>query len=224
MVPTTRSSLPAQADPAANRAVIDRLENELAALREADALRVLGIDASADDAAIRRAYLVTSKRYHPHTFARYHSPEIRKLATEAYVLVQRAYAQLSNSPRMPAHEAGAGRSLRAARYEDDVAVTEAVRLMELHQYPEAIRLLVAVLNTDPDKLVARLWLNLAGARHARELGETHIAAECYRAVLALQPDHPEAKQQLSLLPPPRRSAPQLTPGASLIGRLIGKKR
>ena len=112
-------------------------------------------------------------------------------------------------------------SQRVARSEDDLALAEAKRLMELHQYPEAIRALVAVLDTDPDKLIARVWLNLAGARHARELGQDHVAADCYRVVLALQPEHLEAKQQLSVLPPARPSAPQLSPGVGLLGRLLG---
>lgn len=122
------------------------------------------------------------------------------------------------------HDAGAApRSQRAVRFEDDVAVSEAVRMMELHQYPEAIRLLIAVLDLDPDKRSARLWLNLAGARHARELGELQIAADCYRAVLELQADHPEAAAQLALLPPARSSAQQLGPQSSLLARLLGRR-
>ncbi len=112
-------------------------------------------------------------------------------------------------------------SQRVARSEDDLALAEARRSMELQQYPEAIRLLVAVLDDDPDKVIARVWLNLAGARHARELGQDHVAADCYRVVLALQPDHPEAKQQLSLLSPARPSAPQLSRGVNLLRRLLG---
>jgi hypothetical protein len=112
-------------------------------------------------------------------------------------------------------------SQRVACSEDDLALAEARWSMELHQYPEAIRLLVAVLDTDPDKLIARVWLNLAGARHARELGQDHVAADCYRVVLALQPDHPEAQEQLAELAPLRRSAPQLSPGGILLGRLAG---
>ncbi len=112
-------------------------------------------------------------------------------------------------------------SQRVARSEDDLALAEARRSMELQQYPEAIRLLVAVLDDDPDKVIARVWLNLAGARHARELGQDHVAADCYRVVLALQPDHPEAKEQLSLLSPARPSAPQLSRGVTLLRRLLG---
>jgi tetratricopeptide (TPR) repeat protein len=102
-------------------------------------------------------------------------------------------------------------------------VSEAVRLMGLRQYAEAIRLLVSVLNVDPDKTSARLWLNLAGARHALELGEAGVAAECYRAVLELQPGNLEAKQQLADLPAARPSLPLQQPRPSLFERLLGKK-
>jgi len=59
--------------------------------------------------------------------ARYRSAAIRTLAIEAHVLVQRAYAALGNSPRMPEHPAGAQRSQRAVRHEDDGSVNEAVQ-------------------------------------------------------------------------------------------------
>lgn len=224
ILPRARSSMPARPDPLDEAEVRAELERELARLSRCDDLGVLGLEVTADDQTIRAAYLQLSKRFHPHRHARHGSDEIRRLATELYVVVQRAYARLSHSPRMPVHDAGAGRSIRAVRRDEaDVGVTEAVRLMELARYPEAIRLLVDVLGTDPDKTSARLWLNLAGARHALAIDEPQAAAECYREVLALQPGHPEAMQQLSQAPPARPSLPQRALALSFFDRLLGKK-
>jgi hypothetical protein len=149
-------------------------------------------------------------------------PERAPSTPSASPSIAPAVRALSSTP------AGAGsapaRSRRPIHYDDgDAAVHEAVRLLELRLYPDAIRRLVAVLNGDPDKVSARLWLNLAGARHARELGQDAIAADCYRVVLALQPGHPEAAQQLAILTRVRPSAPLGPPRGQVIGRRITKK-
>src|SRR5262249_40142569 len=52
----------------------------------------------ADGEAVRRAFLGMTKRYHPARYAR-ESPDTVEVATELFLLVRRAYAQLSDDNR-----------------------------------------------------------------------------------------------------------------------------
>lgn len=181
-----------------------QLHTDLFERKQRDDYGVLDLARGADDEAIRAAYLTLSKRYHPHRYARFSSPEYRRLATELYVLVQRAYARLSESSRMPSHDSEERkRSVRrSARDALDQTVSAAVTCLTYRQHAEAVRMLSEVLQQDPERDSARLWLMVASARLALERGDKERAIECYRSVLTLQASHVEAHEKLKELTAP----------------------
>ena len=201
--------------------VLELLHKELFARKQLDDYGVLGLAPGANDDDIRAAYLALSKRFHPHRYARFGSSEHKRVATELYVLVQRAYTRLSGSERMPNHD-GEGRKRavrRSARDELDKQVSEAVELLQDHAHAQAIALLTKVLAEDPERASARLWLMVAGGRLAVTQGNREKALECYRAVLEQQPTHVEARDKVKELSVPEQEPEK--PG--LLGRLFGRK-
>ena len=201
--------------------VLERLHKELFERKQLDDYGVLGLSPGADDEAIRGAYLTLSKRFHPHRYARFGSGEHKRVATELYVLVQRAFARLSGSERMPNHDGEARKRAvrRSARDELDKQVSEAVSLLQEHAHADAIALLSEVLSQDPERASARLWLMVAGGRLAHSQGDKAKALECYRAVLEQQPSHVEARDKITELSAPAEQPEK--PG--LLGRLFGRK-
>ena len=178
---------------------------------------LLDLKRGADDEAIRAAYLRLSQRFHPHRYARYEPVEYRETATELYVMVQRAFARLSGSERLPHHEAVDAKrnAKRSARDELDEQISDAVALLERSQYDDAIAVLEQVLQGDPERAQARLWLATAQARRAFAAKDDARAEQHYRALLALQPGHAEARERLSQI-----AARAQRPG--LLRRLFGR--
>lgn len=77
---------------------VEQLERELAALQQKTPAAILGVAEGADAAAIHRAFLEMSKRYHPHAYAQYDDPKLTRLATELFIAHKRAFAQLCPRP------------------------------------------------------------------------------------------------------------------------------
>jgi tetratricopeptide (TPR) repeat protein len=78
-----------------------QLERELQALKDKPPHAVLGLNADATKEAIRKAYLDVSKRYHPHVYAHFDSPDISRVATELFIAHKRAYAALHSQKAQP---------------------------------------------------------------------------------------------------------------------------
>src|SRR5690242_7864359 len=120
--------------PESGQSVLETLHAELFRRKQLDDYGVLDLKRGADDPAIRAAYLQLSRRFHPHRYARYEAGEYREVATELYVLVQRAFARLSRSERMPVHTADDKRSTRkSARDQLDELISDAIALLERSQ-------------------------------------------------------------------------------------------
>lgn len=171
--------------------LIADLHAELFALQQLeDDLEVLGLDRTADEEAVRLAYLELSKRYHPHRFARYRSAEASRLANEIYVCIQTAYGRVTGSHRVPG--GGDAPKPRTVRTQDDLTVSRAVELINFHQYAAAEQLLAEVVEANPEHDDALTWFYLARARKHKVAGETAAAAAAYRELLEVQPSHAEA--------------------------------
>ena len=211
----SRSSV---APPEGGKSVLETLHAELFRRSQLDDYGVLDLQRGANDAAIRAAYLQLSRRFHPHRYARYESVEYRQVATDLYVLVQRAFARLSREERMPVHapEEPKRSVKRTARDELDEQVSDAVALLERSQFDDAIAVLEAVLREDAERAQAVSWLRVARARRAFAAGDWPAAESAYRELLALQPSHAEARERLVQL-----QARATRPG--LLGRLFGRK-
>lgn len=185
--------------------VIAALNAELFELqRSDDDLGKLGLDRSADDETVRLAYLELSKRYHPHRFARYRSTEASRLANEIYVCIQAAYGRVTGSHRVPgANEKAKPRTVRTR---DDLSVSRAAELIDFHQYDAAAKLLLEVLEANPDHDDARAFWYLAEARKQKIAGDVTAAAAAYRELLELKPNHAEAKVEAERLDTPSKKS------------------
>jgi hypothetical protein len=103
---------PAQVSPAAavdlkERELLAQLKAELASVESQPPWTVLGISQSAGLAAAREAFFAASKRYHPHSYARYALPEIKAVVTQLFIVYKKAFTALNKSGR-------SGRNGRAA--------------------------------------------------------------------------------------------------------------
>jgi hypothetical protein len=81
------------------------LQVELEQLAPKTTWAVLGVSQGADHTAVKAAFFQASKRYHPHLYARYAHPEIKRVVTELFIAHKRAYTTLLKP----------GKSLRASR-------------------------------------------------------------------------------------------------------------
>jgi curved DNA-binding protein CbpA len=81
---------------AAEHELIGALMSEAESLRKLNPFLVLGVGYEASDADVRAAFGELTKRYHPDRFARYASPDLRKVAAEIFILIRDAYRKLSD--------------------------------------------------------------------------------------------------------------------------------
>lgn len=185
------------------------LEKHLFALSQQDDFSVLGLDRTADDQAVHKAYLALAQRYHPHRFARYRSPRASKAASEIFVRIQTAYGRLTASHKIPQ---AAGATPRTVRTRADVATSAATELLQYHQYDAVISQLSDVLADAPDHAEARIWLEIARARKHKAAGDQERALAAYRKVLEHSATHAEASAEVARL--------GVAPEKSLFARLF----
>ena len=76
-------------------ALLEQLKQELAQIEEKTAWAVLGVSQGADAERIKAAFFQASKRYHPHLFARYSHPEIKRVVTELFIAHKRAFTTMT---------------------------------------------------------------------------------------------------------------------------------
>jgi curved DNA-binding protein CbpA len=75
-----------------------RLRVELVRLQPLDPFQVLALPPDATPDAVRRAFLALTKRFHPARYAR-ESPQTIDVANELFLVIRRAYGQLSDDAR-----------------------------------------------------------------------------------------------------------------------------
>ncbi len=83
----------------AERAQMQQLRTELAAMSERGDLEVLGLSDHGGFDELRAAFERLARRWHPGVAHRDAPPEIRALATEIFLRIERAYRRLCDEPR-----------------------------------------------------------------------------------------------------------------------------
>lgn len=76
-------------------ALLNQLKQELALVEEKTAWALLGVSQGADAARVKAAFFQAAKRYHPHLYARYAHPEIKRVVTELFIAHKRAYTTMT---------------------------------------------------------------------------------------------------------------------------------
>lgn len=90
--------------------LVNALSSEIESLRRLNPFQVLGLGYEASDADVRAAFAELTKRYHPDRFARYQSPEPRRLAAEIFILIRDAYRKLGDAQTRATTLAAIGRA------------------------------------------------------------------------------------------------------------------
>jgi hypothetical protein len=95
------SAAPAPSNNSAElKQIAAELRAELTKIQGKTAWTALGLEADAPLDSAKEAFLRMSKRFHPHKFARYDSPELSNLATEVFIAYKRSYSVLTKlAPR-----------------------------------------------------------------------------------------------------------------------------
>jgi len=104
--PPTRAPLPpsaatttsARVDPEEAK-VLSQLTRELQEQAGKPPWTLLGVSQGAESAEITAAFHRAAKAYHPHQYARYAHPEIKRTVTELFIAYKRAYTSLLKSSR-----------------------------------------------------------------------------------------------------------------------------
>jgi tetratricopeptide (TPR) repeat protein len=246
-----------------------RLERELHALKDKSLHAVLGLAPGATKDAIRKAYLDLSKRYHPHVYAHFDSPDISRLATELFIAHKRAYAQLQSqrvssplpaeaepahrhtsaepapppiapappphasrapgpvshrpsrrAPRTPsgiglktsmaplgparmhsmappretprAPATGPQSERRPKHPEAELALQSGLKHLGAKRYEKAAMQIELALQLCPELREAAIWQRVCRARERAADGDKDAAHAEYRALLEIEPQHPEA--------------------------------
>jgi hypothetical protein len=76
------------------REIFAALEATRKRLSELPAHEVLGVPPDADARKIRGGYFVLTKRYHPDVYGRYRSPALRRLASDVFIHINRAFDRM----------------------------------------------------------------------------------------------------------------------------------
>lgn len=90
--------------------LVNALSSEIDSLRRLNPFQVLGLGYEASDTDVRAAFAELTKRYHPDRFARYQSPEPRRLAAEIFILIRDAYRKLGDAQTRATTLAAIGRT------------------------------------------------------------------------------------------------------------------
>ena len=100
--PPPRAAVPSKAAPPAQPAfdprevaLLEQLKQELAQVADKTSWAVLGVSQGADPEKLKEAFFQASKRYHPHLYARYAHPEIKRVVTELFIAHKRAFTTMT---------------------------------------------------------------------------------------------------------------------------------
>ncbi len=74
-----------------HKALIDKLRQILRNMKDQDPFDTLGVDRTISDGGLKRAYIKIVKSNHPDTYSYADDPEVRRLATDIFMGIQKAY-------------------------------------------------------------------------------------------------------------------------------------
>jgi tetratricopeptide (TPR) repeat protein len=184
------------------REVLDRLER----LDEIDYYELLGIARDAPHAAIRKAYFLAAKRYHPDAIARLGLQDIRVQAGEVFSRIAEANEVLSDRDRRRAYDG----ALEGGVAEIDVQTLAQAEtfyrkgeiLINMGDFRGALPYLKNAVTLYPDEAIYQS--DLAWAYYKKSPPEPELALEHIRRALALDAGNAEAQFRLGVIERARR--------------------
>lgn len=169
-----------------DEAAIDR---DLAAVIErfrGEPRTALGVGKDAGSQAVRDAFMVLCKRYHPAKFAR-QSPATLRLANEAFLGIRRAYDEVMRHLTAPRTSGKTPPRKDPAPPPSRAAFDRALDLLRERKWPEARALLVELASTAPTDVRYRAYLHYVRGWEAFELGKPGEARAEWQRALSCDP-------------------------------------
>ena len=171
--------------------VLERLEQ----LDDLDYYALLGVEKDAAHAAIRKAYFLTAKRYHPDAIARLGLADIRQEAGEVFAKIAEANEVLSDPQRRQEYD----RALEGGMPDVDVQVLAQAEtfyrkgeiLMNMGDFRGALEYLKNAVELYPDE--AAYQNDLGWAYFKKNPPEPEVAIVHIRAALELDPSDAVAR-------------------------------
>lgn len=180
------------------------LRDELLALHarlaELDHYALLGVARDADLAAIRRAYTLAAKRFHPDALASQGLAELRDVASAVFARIARAWATLSDpeSRRRYDVEPSASDDADAQRLATAEGMYRKAEIMlRMGDFQGALRFLRPAVQLVPDDPAYRA--GLGWALHKKNPPESAAAREHLRRAVELAPGDATARFRLGLV-------------------------
>jgi tetratricopeptide (TPR) repeat protein len=175
--------------------MLEQLTQILDRYKRRDAFAILGLASHEGIDEVKASYAKLVRAYHPHRFARM-GPQVRKVATQIFVLVQRAHKEALEIVETRTHEKQVGPRRRVGPREgrnlEEHSVSQALSLLDLSQYDAARAVLDDALQRDPSSARVKLHRILVDAREQRAAEHAKAAAASYRKILEIDPRHEEA--------------------------------
>jgi tetratricopeptide (TPR) repeat protein len=202
--PTRPRAVAAEAGAAALGARAAALRDELLAhharLAELDHYALLGVARDADVAAIRRAYTLAAKRFHPDALASQGLAELRDVASTVFARIARAWATLSDpeSRRRYDAEPSASDDADAERLATAEGMYRKAEIMlRMGDFQGAIRFLRPAVQLVPDDPAYRA--GLGWALHKKNPPESAAARDHLRRAVELAPGDATARFRLGVV-------------------------
>ncbi|MGC9324715.1 MAG: DUF4388 domain-containing protein [Desulfomonilia bacterium] len=131
-----------------HKALIDKLRQELRKIKDQDPFDTLGVDRKISEGGLKRAYIRIVKENHPDTYAYADDPEVKRLANDIFMEIQRAYnAVVKTLEGKPADEpSGIDETLQA-----ELLYGQAMENLKAKEYQKAVDMLKLCVKMKPNE-------------------------------------------------------------------------
>ncbi|MDT8272885.1 MAG: DnaJ domain-containing protein [Desulfomonilia bacterium] len=131
-----------------HKALIDTLRGKLKKLNDLDPFEILGIDRKISEGGLKRAYIRIVKEHHPDTYAHADDPEVKRLANDIFMEIQRAYTAVVKilEGKQADEPSGIDETLQA-----ELLYGKAMEHVKAREYQRALDMLKLCVKMKPDE-------------------------------------------------------------------------
>jgi curved DNA-binding protein CbpA len=170
-------------------------------LGEMDYFQLLGVDRTADEAEVKKAYLKLARRFHPDLFGRHLDPENKRVIDDLFDHFTKAYRTLASKEEKAAYTQKGAAPAKKDEDKDkgktaDVRFRQAKTLYNVGRYEEAAALLEEAIRAKEGKGDYYLLLAMAESK-VPSLAKR--AERDYLKAIELEPWNPEPRVGLGVL-------------------------
>jgi len=118
-----------------HKAIIEHLRKVLRKIKDQDPFQTLGVDKAISEGGLKRAYIKLVKQNHPDIYSYADDPEVKRLATEVFTEIQKAYTTVSRirEGKPPEEKKGIDQELQA-----EILYSQGMEAMRGKDYSKAL--------------------------------------------------------------------------------------